>query len=223
MRLVVAASLFVLLASCAGSPDAAPQPAAAAGRGLVRADTAVPEGLASHACPEWRQGERFDLVRGDVVRGTLTIAEASPDGYVVDLGGGRTLRRDRDLGHLGEWSGDGQPMREMLPADVRYHWPLWVGKTWECEFVDRVRGGPSLPLAVRYTVEALDRVRVPAGEFDALRIVRSARLLVPGEDYLTRTQVVWYAPAIGVEVRQLLGESMVELVAHERPPAAADR
>ena len=102
----------------------------------------------------------------------------------------------------------------MSPADVRYHWPLWVGKTWSCRFVDRVRGGQALTMQADYHVEGLDRVEVPAGTFEALRVVRRLRLAEPGAEnrFLTRTQVAWYAPELGIEVRQLLGDTLVELV-----------
>lgn len=206
-------ALLSVVAACAGSPEALPD---GAGRGLLRADDPPGQGP-TWSRPVWAVGSRFSLVRGEQLRGTFEVVAAGDDGYVIDAGGGREIRRDLDLGNLGEWAG-GAPSRVLSPADVRYHWPLWVGKRWECEFVDRVRGGEALPMSASYEVEALDRVVVPAGTFDALRIRRTLRLGLPDSagTFLTRTQMTWYAPEPGLEVRQLLGDTMVELVAFER-------
>ncbi len=200
-------------AACRGAP--APLPGGE-GPGLVRADDAPPPGAPTWARPEWRVGDRFTLVRGERLRGTFEVVARDEEGYEIDVGDGRRLRRDLDLGNLGEREiADGEPTRVLSPVDVRYHWPLWVGKRWECGFVDRARGGQALPMRASYVVEGLDRVTVPAGAFDALRIVRTLRLDLDG-DWLTRTQVLWYAPVEGLEVRQLLGDTMVELERVER-------
>jgi hypothetical protein len=54
---------------------------------------------------------------------------------------------------------------------------------------------------------------VPGGTFEALRILRTSRLVLDGPDkFLDRDSVIWYAPAIGIEVRQLLDETRVELL-----------
>jgi hypothetical protein len=52
---------------------------------------------------------------------------------------------------------------------------------------------------------------VIAGSYDALRIRRTLRLVDGGEKFLTRTQMIWYAPDPGIEVRQLLSDTMIEL------------
>jgi hypothetical protein len=108
-------------------------------------------------------------------------------------------------------------VHELAPVDVHYHWPLWVGKRWRCEFVDRAANGPTLRLQASYVVEALETIEVPAGRFEALRILRCLRLVDGGDDYLTRTQVCWYAPELGTELRQVVADTMVELVEHSRP------
>ena len=35
-------------------------------------------------------------------------------------------------------------------------------------------------------------------------------------DVLTRAQMIWYAPDAGLEVRQLIGDTLVELVSYKR-------
>ena len=66
-------------------------------------------------------------------------------------------------------------------------------------------------MSASYEVEALDCVTVAAGIYDTLRIRRTLRLVGTGDQYLTRTQMIWFAPDPGIEVRQLLGDTMIEL------------
>jgi hypothetical protein len=209
VRLVVAGA-SALPCACRAAPKAPP-----VGRGIVHADTEVPPGAATFARPEWRVGDRFVLVRGERLRGEFRVVGVEPGAYVIDVGSGVLLRRDLDLGNLGEWTSAGQALHLLSPVDARYHWPLWVGKRWTCEFVDNTPNGVSIAMAANYRVEAFDRIEVPAGTFEALRIVRTLRLL-ESDRVMTRTQIVWYAPAVGAEVRQLVSDTMVDLESFER-------
>ena len=207
--LFLAACLF---AACGAAPGPLPE---GGGRGLLRADSAPPVGVATFARPQWHVGDRFGLVSGERVRDEFVVRDVTDGHYELVDSRGRMLRRDLDLGYLGQWrveNGEVVGVDVMTPADVRYHWPLWVGKRWECEFVDRVRDRGAMPIRASYHVEALERVVVPAGTFEALRIVRRMRLAAPDTDDLpTRVQIAWYAPAVGFEVRQLIGYSLIEL------------
>ena len=211
-------SLALLVAACSAPPEMPEMPAGPElSAGLEHVDATPPVGAQTWSRPVWRVGDRFTLVRGDQLRGTFEVVGADGDGYRIDVGDGRVLRRDLDLGNLGNWSADSdEPVRVMTPVDVRYHWPLWVGKRWTCRFVDRMSGGKALPMTASYVVESLDTVSVPAGTYRALRIVRRLQLSAEQQSYLTRTQMIWYAPEEGLEVRQLLGDTLVELIAFER-------
>lgn len=190
------------------------------GRGVVSADATPPAGAATWAAPRWRVGDRFTLQRGDDARATFEVAGTSPDAYLIDGGagpGGIQLRRGLDLSYQGEFFPDGEPLHVLSPADVRYHWPLWVGKRWQCEFVDRTAGGPAMPVEVAYQVEALETTTVPAGTFETLRIVRHERRRTGQGPLRLRTQLTWYAPSVGSEVRQLVDGEQFELIAVERP------
>jgi hypothetical protein len=187
-----------------------------AGRGLLGFDAGPPAGARTFERPQWRAGERFVAVQGERLRGAVAVVAVEPDAYVLEVNPAVHVRRDRDLGMLGEWSSaDQAPLHVLAPADVRYHWPLWVGKRWSCEFVDRLRGAEPVTMRASYTVEALESVTVPAGTFEALRIVRTAHRLDAPAEFRARTQILWYAPSIGYEVRQLVGE-LVELTEHAR-------
>lgn len=210
--------LFALVAAisfagCSGAPATLPE---GMGRGLLHADAEPPAGVVTYARPDWRAGDAFTLVRGEVLTAKFTIETIDGRGYVVRGPGGMRLRRDLDLGNLGDWEPEGEePLHLLSPRDVRFHWPLWVGKKWSCEFVDRARGGAAMKLQAEYEVEDLDTVKVPAGTFAALRIVRTLRL-VDSDPVLTRTQVIWYAPSIGAEVRQIVADTEIELVEWRR-------
>lgn len=191
------------------------------GRGVVAADPAPPAGATTFTAPAWRIGDRFTLQRGDDARAVFAVAGMLPDAYLIDGGagpGGIQLRRGLDLSYQGEFSANGEPLHVLSPADVRYHWPLWVGKRWQCEFVDRTVGGPAMPVEVAYHVEALETTAVPAGTFETLRIVRHERRRTSQGPSRLRTQLTWYAPAVGSEVRQLVDGELFELITVEHRP-----
>ncbi len=210
MRCVVVVVVALSLFACSAPPP--PQSSAATGRGVIAFDAEVPTGAKTWPRPEWNVGDAFTMVRGEHVRGTFRVLEVTPEHYAIDTGAGPVLRRTRDLGNLGQWSAANAPEHLLAPVDARYHWPLWVGKRWSCEFVDRGPGAPPVPLRADYVVEDLDTITVPAGTFEALRIVRTLRLVGAEARYLPQTKMTWYAPAVGIEIRQLDGDSLVELV-----------
>lgn len=190
------------------------------GRGIISVSETAPVGAKSWPRPQWHEGDQFTLVRGERLTATFTVRSIDDGNYIIDMGNGSVLRRDQDLGNLGHWlDATGEAQRELLPADARYHWPLWVGKRWSCEFVDRTRTGESMVMVASYEVEDMDRIEVPAGSYDALRIRRTLRLAEGGERVLTRAELNWYAPEPGLEVRQLIGDTMVELVGYTGSPA----
>lgn len=216
-----ALSLSLLLAGCASAPEMPP----GEGPGVVAYDPAPPEGARTWQRPEWRLGDRFVLVRGGAARREFTVESADTTGYMLVDGDGMRMKRTLDLGNLGEWPAapkppapDEGPHHALAPVDPRFHWPLWVGKRWRAQFIDKTLGGTALPIDVSYHVEDLDTVQVPAGTFQALRIVRTARLMSAPGQFFDRTIVVWYAPDIGLEVRQIINDAAVELTEWTRGP-----
>ena len=220
MRSLLAAALLCgLLTACSvgSGARAAGAEVEPVGRGVVRVSAEAPADAEVWQRPLWRVGDQFTLVRGDRMTGTFTVRSNDGGVYVIDMGNGSLLRRDQDLGNLGHWrDSEEEAERAMLPADARYHWPLWVGKQWTCDFVDRARTGKPLRMSASYEVEAIDHVNVPAGSYEALRISRRLRLVDGRADVLTRAQMIWYAPDAGLEVRQLIGDTLVELVSYKR-------
>jgi len=222
---VVHAWFCLAFAACSGTPSAMPSDAngEAIGRGIISVSQTAPDGARCWPRPQWHVGDQFTLVRGERMTATFTVRSIDDGVYVIDMGNGSLLRRDQDLGNLGHWlDATGAAMRAMVPVDSRYHWPLWVGKQWACEFVDRTRAGRSMVMVASYEVEDMDRIKVPAGSYDALRIRRTLRLADGGDGVLTRAQLIWYAPEAGLEVRQLLDDTLVELVDYTRGHAHGD-
>ena len=100
------------------------------------------------------------------------------------------------------------------PGDPRFHWPLWVGKSWTAHYV-RKQPGQALPLLATYRVEAEETLEVPAGTFRTLRILRTFRPATE-ENLLPQQTLHWYAPEVGHEVRALVQSALIELEEYER-------
>jgi hypothetical protein len=90
-----------------------------------------------------------------------------------------------------------------IPAYPAYEFPLTVGRSWKRDYAIAQPGGKPVPAQVRGRVAGWERIKVPAGEFDALRIERASYL--DDEEFWrwgTRAyETDWYAPALGRFVR----------------------
>lgn len=93
---------------------------------------------------------------------------------------------------------------EFATSYPAYVFPLDAGKTWSVRVTATVPStGQRRSVRVDGKVIGNERIRVPAGEFDTVKI---KRLVYPGDwDYfLMETHIVefdWYAPALGRAVR----------------------
>jgi hypothetical protein len=79
---------------------------------------------------------------------------------------------------------------------------MHVGKTWSGTSTRTCTNGSSLDVSYTRTVAAFQRISVPAGEFDALRIESelSYQLLDPDSNYSV-TSTCWWAVQIGRQVK----------------------
>jgi hypothetical protein len=118
--------------------------------------------------------------------------------------------------------------REAVSDHRALNFPLTVGKKWRYSmswlFKPKNSRGTA---AVEATIEAFEKIRVPAGEFDAFRIASREALggTSPiGSQYAGETtRTYWYAPAARAIVKSVshspyLGPSTVELVALQLQP-----
>ena len=74
--------------------------------------------------------------------------------------------------------------------------------------------GPLVHIVATYQIDALETVKVPAGEFECLRIWRRAK--PTSGNFYRETTLYWYAPKVGFWVRKLEGRLETELVDYER-------
>jgi hypothetical protein len=114
------------------------------------------------------------------------------------------------------YTGEGNPLRRLVESrggQVEYEFthpfpayvfPLDPGKSWSLRVPARVPGETRVrTVRVDGKVLGTERIRVPAGEFDAVKI----RRLVwagDGDDWYSETDIVeheWYAPVLGRPVR----------------------
>ncbi len=209
MRTAPLASL--LLASCTLIPEV-PE---GQGQGLVAVDDDPAAETTLVQRPEWTTGDRFVFLRGGVVRQGFRVEVDEEEQRLIDEDTGLTLTKDRDFGDLRQ-EREGQPGSQVIlsPVDIRYSWPLWVGKSWTCHFM-RKAPGEAMPLLVTYDVEAEETLEVPAGTFRCFRILRSARPAADGSFYPRHT-ILWYAPEIGIEVRWIEQGLLTELAEYQR-------
>ena len=92
------------------------------------------------------------------------------------------------------------------PAYQAFAFPLVPGKTWRQRLIATdPRDGRRFPVRIDGTVEGWERVKVPAGEFEAIRVRRV--VYFDYWEYVTRggsdmIETEWYAPAVKQSVRR---------------------
>ena len=171
----------------------ASKPAAAGGAAAV---AAAPMTLTTP--PRWQPGDEWALrEEGPRYTGTFVwsvVREETIDGkrhYVVQSGARREIfYRADDLAYVMD-KVDGDVETSSLPADVRYVWPLEVGRQWEFAYtLTRPRDRTTEERKRECLVEKEEPITVAAGSFTTMKIVcRNPRTGKP-------THEAWYAPAV---------------------------
>ena len=134
--------------------------------------------------------------------------------FVIKTGTREIFYRISDLAFTRE-TVDGQTIREVTPSDWRFvAFPLHVGKSWEMKYQEmRPVARQTEDIERKCTVEAEERVTVPAGTFPTFRIIcHNSR-----NNALVMT--VWYAPEVRHIVREesalATGRQFRELIAYK--------
>jgi hypothetical protein len=154
----------------------------------------VPRLVSVPSPPEWRPGDRWTYaVRSGNDSGTKTmeVYEVREIGkvpyYVMRLGVG-------DLDHYYtrslDWAAAIRALKveaRMIPPCPWFVWPLEVGKSWTYRGVWEEQDS-TRDLSNRFAVVAVEAVEVPAGRFEALKVVRETDT----RDF----DEYWYAPAV---------------------------
>ncbi|MGH6692454.1 MAG: hypothetical protein ACREF4_17440, partial [Gammaproteobacteria bacterium] len=92
------------------------------------------------------------------------------------------------------------------PAYRAFDFPIAPGKTWRARLTATdPANGRRFPVWIEGAVLGWERIKVPAGEFDALRVKRT--VYFDYYDYTTRgrsefIEYEWYAPAVKQAVRR---------------------
>lgn len=188
--------MALLVGGCA-TPGGAPGPAAAA--------------------PTFQVGDRWVYRVTDGFRNRVTweethqVTAASPQGISVRVSAkGASIDEERTE----TWSAPGvvvsgavleNETRRFNPPLIRYRFPLATGERWrqsvrDLNYDSRPYGGIDRSVSVG----GYEKITTPAGTFDAIRLQVFMRL---DDETFWRfptecTYVVWYAPALGVAVRE---------------------
>jgi len=98
------------------------------------------------------------------------------------------------------------PFFEYSPAYRALSFPLAVGKTWRARATATdPTDGRRFPVWIQGTVQGWEKVKVPAGEFEALKIRRMVFIDYWEYTLRGRSEIVeyeWYAPAVKQAVRR---------------------
>lgn len=121
---------------------------------------------------------------------TTRIVQSAGDDGVVLKEGSREIRLNPALQELQELKGERNVMDTLA-------FPLTVGKSWERRQWGMTSSGAALKTDLVCEAKALEKVTVPAGEFEAVQIVCKGRwnnVTFGTGDIATYTD--WYAPAV---------------------------
>jgi hypothetical protein len=117
---------------------------------------------------------------------------------------------DLNLNWIGSFT-EGRELESAEPCIQVFKWPLRIGEKWISEYTlqDYSRGVHLPPSKVAVNVRTYEKVTVPAGTFNALRIQAG------GETF-------WYAPCLGWAVKEQIGSCgkdgwLLELVEYSIP------
>jgi hypothetical protein len=98
------------------------------------------------------------------------------------------------------------PFFEYNPAYRALSFPLAVGKKWRARATATdPRDGRRFPVWIEGTVQGWEKIKVPAGEFEALKIRRMVFIDYWEYTLRGRSEIVeyeWYAPAVKQAVRR---------------------
>lgn len=195
----------VLLASCATAPEIAPP----AGVATVPAPTVKPQQFWEYAVRDGYTG----LTRG---QRRYAVARVDADRIVVDIS--QDGERVDAYVYAAGWNGVELPLTNLqrfrfAPPFPAFEFPLYPGKSWRriVRATDPATG-KSYSVHVHANVTGWRRMRVPAGEFEALEVRR--QVFAGNAEYFNLQEEIvqtdWYAPAIGFVVASEASSSHID-------------
>ena len=172
--------------------------------------------LASLAGSAWAQAPARPAKAGDVhvyateqrterVRFEETVTVTAVEGGRLKTRHARSDRPEATEGVYGaDWATvkSGNSGSQYEPAIPQLQQPLKVGASWDGTFQVQAASGGRSRLKMEYTIAGQEKVRTPAGDFDAFRIESKGYLSgVSWQGGFGIQQKYWYAPAIDRIVR----------------------
>ena len=187
----IVALLLSTLAGCAaqGLPPGSSAP--------TTAEQVPPAASAVAAPPTWRPGDRWvyswtsGSESGTKTIETLEVREINEVPFYLVRVGDVEVFYTRDLGWAGTMQ-DGRVTSRMTPPQPWFTWPLRTGQSWTHRGVYEDRTGKTDFNDV-FSVAGRETVDVPAGRFNALKIVRQTERR-DSDEY-------WYAPDVRFYVK----------------------
>ncbi len=107
---------------------------------------------------------------------------------------------DRQLNRIGHPERGEHQFREYTPNDARFSFPLWEGKKWKAKYKVKTAIWEA-DYEVKGRVAGWEKITVPAGTFDALKIVNKIDWNGQRTDQFRNlsgesTYTLWYVPEI---------------------------
>lgn len=168
--------------------------------------------------PEWRVGDRW---RHAWTAGTERGVKTSEVAAIREVGGDQYyVLRVEDVNRYYtpdlRWAAnvaDSRVAARAVPPQPWFMWPLEAGRRWQHRGVYEDPGRKE-PMLESYTVLGVEQVEVPAGTFQAFKLVR--------EGGLTGSDQYWYAPDVRWYVKWVgrRGKDEFQEVLEEFRPAA---
>jgi hypothetical protein len=199
MRFPLLFPAALLLAGCAATPLSQTPPAQVPAT-LTAPDIRVGDSWTYRITDRYtgfaRGEERYEVTEVGPARIRVSVSGDSGDAVHVYDRGWNWLRRPAT----------NLPTFEYSPAYKAMEFPLAAGARWrERLMATDVADGRRHPVWINGTVEGWERVTVPAGEFDALKIRRTVFFDYNVPTIRGRSEIVeydWYVPAVRQVVRR---------------------
>jgi hypothetical protein len=211
MRLFLAAIAVAFVASCANLSQT------------------PPPGIAAEvAAPQLRPGDIWRYAISDgftrIERGTIEYRVRAIEGNVVTVDVTNGAQESTELyTRDGNWlkrPATNMQVFSYSPPYRAFDFPLVAGKTWDSRGrATDPADGRSFPLSISGRVAGWERIKVPAGEFDTLKLTRMVYLDffqqgVRGQSVIQETD--WYAPALNQVVRRETTSQYLRLARRDR-------
>ena len=177
-----------LLLGCLTNPPGAQEPASA--RGTPMADA-----------PSYKVGDTWTLIWGrtDTRPGTplvMTVVAVTETQTTMSSSWNGGPPKEVHYDNQGNLTRDGNGTT-YEPSNGTLSFPMTVGKSWDFHHVRRFTVG-SIDVSGHDEIVAFERIQVPAGSFDAYKIVsHGVNATQPGRLYdAPFTETYWYAPSV---------------------------